>query len=73
MNYHTMHYVSLPNINGAECSRIPAMYTEYRNWLETHAGNENIAWKWDRGDLCAIGVYIALPDIATLFKLKFGA
>ena len=45
--------------------------TEYRDWLEEHAGLEQDTWYWCRGDRFAKGVYIKDGQVAIMFKLKF--
>ncbi len=47
-------------------------FKEYRDWLELHAGPEDVGWKWRRGNMVAQGVYIQDEDVAIVFKLKFG-
>ena len=49
-----------------------ATLAEYRVWLEEHAGPEQDTWCWYRGNRFAKGVYIENPEVAVLFKLKFG-
>ena len=46
-------------------------YSAYALWLSKHAGPEDTAWRWKRGDLCGQGVYIEEDEVATLFKLTF--
>ena len=45
---------------------------QYREWLELNAGVEEQAWKWNRGDLTARGVYIQDHQVALMLRLKFG-
>ena len=46
-------------------------YTAYALWLIKHAGPEDTAWRWKRGDMVGQGVYIEEDEVATLFKLTF--
>jgi len=46
-------------------------FLQYRVWLEEHAGAEEVAWRWLRGDMVAQGVYIQDEAVAVVFKLKF--
>lgn len=54
---------------------------DYRIWLDKHAGKNGPElettdalkdWDWHRGDRFARGVYIRDPEVAVMFKLKFG-
>lgn len=43
-----------------------------REWLNDTAGEEELKWKWSRGDLLANGVRVEEEEIAILLKLRFG-
>ena len=48
-----------------------SIMTTVRKWLLDNAGEENVDWHWNRGDLRARGVYIEDESIAIMFKLRF--
>jgi hypothetical protein len=44
--------------------------TQYWQWLRDHAGNQNIDWKFNTGNIYAQGVYFATEEMALMFKLS---
>lgn len=72
MNSKKWAYIKFPDFDHmAEWRASSNTLTEYRAFLETHAGNEIEGWYWDRGDRFAQGVHIKDDSVAIMFKLKF--
>lgn len=44
---------------------------EYREWLISKVGVEEIDWYWNRGDTLARGVFLKKGEDAVAFRLRF--
>lgn len=75
-----MIYIKFPNYEVVPIITASQTVLGMRAWLIEHAGPEadsdnktdiDGAWKWNRGDRYARGVYIRDPQLATIFKLRF--